>query len=99
MNEIKINTARLGTDAAQVISLINDMDNRIKNMKAHIDQLNGMWDGPAKQAFVQVFEDDRAAAEDVIKELKSLHGFETQAKEKYDKCEQQVAALVDAIKI
>lgn len=99
MNEIKINTTRLGTDAAQVLSLINNMERQLNNMKSNVDQLNGMWEGPAKQAFTQAFENDRSFAEAILKELKSLQGFETQAKDKYEKCEQQVSSLVDSIKI
>ena len=98
-NEIKVNTTRLGSDAEHVGRLITNMEKQLKNMKADIDQLNGMWEGPAKKTFVSAFENDRIAASEIIKELKSLQNFESQAKGKYEKCEHEVSSLVDSIHI
>lgn len=98
-NELKINTSRLGSDADQVRHHISNMEKQINAMKSGINQLNSMWEGPAKKAFVQAFEDDRVAAVEIIKELKSLNSFENQAKSKYEKCENQVSSLVDSIRI
>ena len=99
MNELKINTGRLGSDAGQVKTLKDKMEKELTSMKSEIDAMNSMWQGPAKQEFVKAFEDDRSAAAEVIRELKSLQGFETQAKDKYEKCEHQVSSLVDSIRI
>lgn len=98
-NEIKVNTNRLGSDADQVKNHISNMEKQLTSMEAGIKQLNSMWEGPAKKAFVQAFEDDRKAAMEIIKELKSLQTFEMQAKGKYEKCESQVSSLVDSIRI
>lgn len=98
-NEIKVSTTRLGNDAGQVDSLIRAMEKELINMKTSIDQMNQMWEGPAKKSFVQAFEDDRKASEDIIKELKSLQKFETQAKKKYEQCEKQIADIISSIRI
>lgn len=98
-NDIKINTTRLGSDADQIGNHISNMEKQINSMKSSIDQLMSTWEGSAKSAFYQAFEDDRVAAMEIIKELKSLHSLECQAKTKYENCESQVSSLVDSIKI
>lgn len=98
-NEIRVNTTRLGSDADNVARLIASMEKELSSMQHNIAAMNKMWKGPAKQAFQAAFENDRQAAVDVLRELKSLQTFETQAKKKYEKCEQQVASLVNSISV
>lgn len=98
-NEIKVSTTRLGNDANQVSSLIRSMEKEINSMKTSVNQMNQMWTGTAKEAFVKAFNDDMNAAAGVIKELKSLQSFETQAKTKYEQCESQITGIINSIRV
>lgn len=97
--EIRVTTNRLENDAEKLASLISSMETQLENMKASINQLNQMWEGNAKTAFMTAFEDDRRAAEGVLKELKSLQNYEAQAKTKYENCEKQIENLVNSIRV
>lgn len=99
INEIKVNTNRLNNDANQIASLIQRMEKELNNIKSSVSQMNSMWEGMSKKAFMQAFEDDRKAAEDVIKELKSLQKFEMEAKTKYEQCENQIAGIINSIRV
>lgn len=99
MNELKVSTNRLNSDANQISSLIKAMEKELSNMKTSVNQMNQMWEGMTKEAFVKAFHDDQTAAEDVIKELKALQSFEVEAKNKYEQCEKQITALINAIRI
>lgn len=98
-NEIRVNTNRLGTDADRVNALIKNMEKAINEMKNSVSQMNQMWEGEAKNAFVTAFNDDMNAAADVIEELKSLQTFEAQAKTEYEKSERQIMELVNSIRV
>lgn len=98
-NKFRINTNRLERDAGQIQNLIGKMQNSINNMQTSINQLNGMWEGASKNAFVRAFRDDMNVAIDVLKELKELNSFEICAKTDYENCERQIASLVSSIKI
>ncbi|MDO4555392.1 MAG: WXG100 family type VII secretion target [Lachnospiraceae bacterium] len=98
-NEIKVSTNRLKSDADQVNSLIQKMEQTMTSMKSNITQLGTMWEGPTKKAFMAAFESDRQAADGVLKELKAMHSFEEQAKTQYERCENQVSSLVSGIRI
>ncbi len=97
-SEIRVDTGRLKRDADSVGNLIRTMERQITDIQSEISQMNSMWIGPAKTAFQKAVSDDIRSAREVLAELKSLQSFESQAREKYDQCEQQVSALVDALK-
>lgn len=99
MNEIKVSTIRLGNDAAQINSLIQTMERELNNMKTSVQQMNAMWEGVTKKAFETAFQDDMRAADGVLKELKNLHNYEVQAKNKYEQCENQIEEIIQTIRI
>ena len=97
-SEIRVDTGQLKRDADSVGNLIRTMERQITDIQAEISQMNTMWTGTAKNSFVKAVADDIKAAREVLAELKSLQSFESQARTKYDQCEQEVSALVDALK-
>jgi WXG100 family type VII secretion target len=99
MNELKVSTTRLNSDADQIYSLIQSMEKELKNMKNSVNQMNQMWEGVTKKAFVTAFESDQQAAADVIKELKSFQKYEVEAKNKYEQCEKQITELLKEIRV
>lgn len=99
VNYIKVSTNRLNVDAQQIESLIGSMKKEMGNMKNSVKQLNSMWEGVSKKAFVQAFNDDMTALASVIDSLSAIRNFETETKNKYENCEKQVAQLVDSIRV
>lgn len=92
--KFQISTSRLGKDANQIQNLLTSMDRSITNMQTSVGQMNRMWEGLSKQAFVTAFSDDMRAVQDVLKELKFLNGYEIEAKNDYENCERQVSDLI-----
>ena len=96
---IKTNTARLGQDAETVSGMLQSIRRELNAMKESVAQLDGMWDGPGSEAFKSVFRDDMNAMETVLKNLDSLHAYETNAKAKYEECERKAGGIVAGIRV
>lgn len=99
INEIKVNTGRLKTDADQVGECIKAMEKQLENLAATIADLNKMWEGPTKMVFTSVVENDRKAALAVVKELKSVHDYEMMAKNRYNECEKKIEDIIASIRV
>ena len=97
--KIKINTVSLKSDASSIGSSIQKINKSLINLKNDFTKLDAMWDGPASEAFKTAYNNDIAALNKVIENLKKLNGFETNAREKYDSCEQKVQSIVSSIKV
>ena len=97
-DKIKINTTRLNTDATEIAARIASLKKEMAAMKDSVNQMNNMWTGQAKNAFVKAFNDDMNALNTMIGNIESIHRFETNAKTKYENCERQVEQLVNSIK-
>lgn len=98
-SKIIIHTGRLGTDAEKVGRCIRNMSDEMEKMKSSVAQMDRMWDGPGSEAFKQAFETDRRMFEEIIKNLRGIHDYETNAKSEYEKCENDVSALVAEIRV
>lgn len=98
-NKIKINTIRLNSDANEIASRITSLTQEMNALKQSVNQMNSMWTGEAKNAFVAAFNNDMKALETMIKDIESIHTYETNAKTKYENCERQVEQLVNSIRV
>lgn len=96
---IKVNTSRLKDDVAEIKGYLKSIETGIADLKGHNAALDAMWDGPSSEAFKTAFAEDIAALEQIVKSITSLNEYEDNAREKYDKCEQKVADLVNQIKV
>lgn len=99
INEIKVNTGKLKSDAEQVGNCIKEMEKQLEKLAATIAELNKMWEGPTKTVFTAVVENDRKAALEVVKEVKSLYDYETMAKNKYNECEKKIEDIIASIRV
>lgn len=99
MDKIRINTNRLGTDAETVKSCIDKFAGEIENMKGSVTALERMWEGPSCKAFHKAFLDDMRAMETVIKNLRSIYSYDTNAKKEYETCERKVSSLIADIRV
>lgn len=99
IREIRVDPGRLGRDAGQVYGLIRAMEQDLAAMKTNVRQMRQMWEGESKETFMAVFEKDSSQAQAVIGELKSMYGFEDQAKEQYVQCENRVMEIVNSLRV
>lgn len=99
MSVIKVDTNRLNSDAGQIQNSIRRMEAVMSNLKSDIAQLDCMWDGPSSEAFKKVFNNDIAALSSLITNFQQIYNYETNAKHKYEKCENRVISLVGRIRV
>ena len=98
-DKIRINTNRLGTDAESIKRYIDNLANEVENMQNSVQALKKMWEGPSCQAFYKAFQDDMHAMETVIKNLKSIWTYDTNAKKEYENCERKVSSMIADIRV
>ncbi len=99
MTQLAIETRRLQND---IDSLTRDLDGMRKTgekMMAGINGLSSMWEGEAKNAFTEQFRSDYETLQSMAGIINDLIKSLEYAREQYDKCENNVASIVDAIRI
>lgn len=99
IDEIKVNTTRLRTDAEKVNKYISNIEASKKALQECLVKLDKMWDGEASEAFKKAMAKDILELEAMIENLKEIYKYETNAKNKYDTCEGRVAELIAQIKV
>lgn len=99
MNHIKINTDRLRTDIESVAGHLQGMKSELESMKQNVAQLDSMWDGPGSEAFKKAFWDDMRGMDTLLKNLQSMYSYETNARAKYESCENKVGDIVANIRV
>lgn len=98
-HKIRINTNRLNNDANDIYNRIQAMKKEMDTMKGDVQAMNSMWEGESKNAFVEAFDTDMTALATMINNIEAIYRFETNAKTKYENCEDKVAQLIADIKV
>lgn len=96
---IKVHTQKLSDDSMTISGYLKDLALQKENLQSSIQALNQMWSGDAYDAFVKSVNTDIAALQTVIDNLTQVYTYEQKAKDAYEKCENQVAKLIDEISI
>ena len=95
---IKINTNSLNTDACSIADSISAIEGAIQQLKNEYTALDSMWDGPTSEVFKAVYMDDIESLTENIQELRKLNRFESDARVKYDHCENRVGSIIASVK-
>lgn len=95
--EIEIETIALNRDIMELTSELEDAKKCISTMADDMRQLDGMWDGPANEAFMQQFALDEQYAQELCSMVQKLIECMEYAKKQYDLCENEVSSLVSSI--
>ena len=77
INEIKVNTTRLGNDAEKVKEYIDNIEKARKQIQTRASNINSMWDGQASEAFQKAIKSDLKELKEIIKNLKQVYDYET----------------------
>lgn len=97
ISKIKINTDSLSTDADSIGESIGIIEQSISKLEEDYNVLNTMWDGPASEMFRIAYQDDIETLKTIIQNLKKFNLFETNARDKYNNCENEVGSIVSAL--
>lgn len=96
---IEVETRSLGQDMDNIQNQIQAVRGKIGQLKNSMEVLSGMWEGPAKEAFMTRFYIDYEFMQDFLKEMDRYVQAMSYAQQEYDKCENEVAQIVEAIQI
>lgn len=96
---VEVNTDILQSDINQLNEHLNRIESQLSQMYGQVEELNTLWKGQANAAFSTQFRQDNETMKDVISELKKYSESLSQARVKYDKCEDSVQDMVNSIQI
>lgn len=96
---ISVNTSTLKGTVSDISAEIAGLKNDVNMLKITSAVLSGMWDGPAKNAFVSAVNDDIRLLEDLIKAIDKFTERTDTSRAEYDKCENAVAGIIAAIRV
>lgn len=96
---LEIETQRLQNDIDSLKGHLRAMRQTGDKMMASINALSAMWEGPAKNAFTAQFQSDYETLKSMEEVIDALIGNLEYAKEQYDKCENNVASIINAIRV
>ena len=99
ISKVEIDTKRLQKDIDILNSNLSRMRKTGSNMMHSINALNAMWEGETKNAFLTQFKSDYETLESMEKVIEELIDDLEYAKNKYNSCENQVASIINSIRI
>lgn len=96
---LEIETRRMQNDIDSLKGHLKAMRQTSEKMMANINALSAMWEGPAKSAFTAQFQSDYATLRSMADVIDTLIGNLEYAREQYDKCENNIASIINAIRV
>lgn len=98
MADFKVSTGRLKSDADSIEGYVKQIKNLLNELTAYAGELSSMWKGPASEAFNKAVHDDLEALSTMASNLDKVHWYGNTAKEKYERCETQVADVISGMR-
>lgn len=98
-NIIEVNMAALKSDVSTIEDEIQKINTAAERLLQVLHELEGMWDGNAKQAFSAAVNSDIAQLKELVRAVKDFTGKTGEAREEYDKCENAVSQIVTSIRV
>lgn len=96
---IEVNTSTLKTDVSEIEDELRAILQCAEKLSATLGQLEGMWDGNAKQAFSLAVKEDLNMLKELVKAIQDLTNKTGIAREEYDRCENAVAQIIASIRV
>ncbi len=97
--EIAVNSNTLKNEVDTMTKSLQNLRTKIDESFAAVKELDNMWDGPASIAFLMDFVNDRQTLLDACDNIDNLIGSMSFARDEYEKCEADVKAITDNLKI
>ena len=96
---IEVNTAALNSDVQRIQSEIASLRSDSQRIQSTTAALNSMWDGDAKNAFVQAVQSDIEYLNQLIQAVDKFTGLTDDSRVEYERCENAVSGIVAAIRV
>ena len=97
--EIAVNSNTLKNEVETMRKELQQMRTRIDESFSAVVEMNNMWEGPAKMAFLMEFAADQQELVDICDNLDALINSMDLSRSTYEKCEADVKAITDSIRI
>lgn len=96
---IDVSMRKLDKDADNMKTKLNDLDSEVRRMEESIEEMSSMWQGPAHNAFVEQFNQDKQAFMDLSSAISDFITKVKDAADRYDKCEDDCKSAVASIRV
>nr|WP_317360761.1 WXG100 family type VII secretion target [uncultured Blautia sp.] len=96
---IEVETRSLGQDRDNIQNQAEAVRGKLSQLLSSMENLSGMWEGPAKEVFMEQFYTDYEFMQEFLTEMDKYVQAMSYAQQEYDKCENDVAQIVGAIQI
>lgn len=99
IQEIAVNTNDLQRDINAMKNALDQVKKRTDSMFQEVNALNGMWEGPAHEAFARQFAADYQIMQELQKEVEKLIECMQYADKEYLSCESSITTIINSIRI
>lgn len=99
INRIEINTNALQRDTAEIEDYLNKIQTDKNELVSSMQELNGMWEGSAHDAFINQFNIDMQRIDELTKDIEAYLSTLRNAVGVYNRCEDEIENMVRAINI
>lgn len=99
ITEIEIDTGLLARDTVSMDNKISRIEREMEEMFTAVRELDAMWDGPANETFVRMFQQDYETMRSFCRALHTLADCMSQARRTYENRENEAGGVVSAIRI
>ena len=96
---IEVNTNILRSDLSAIEEEIHSINSLADRLVQTLRDLEGMWDGNAKQAFSAAVNDDIVRLRELSKAIGRFTEKVSEARREYDTCENEVSQIVASIRV
>ncbi|MBR3172029.1 MAG: WXG100 family type VII secretion target [Lachnospiraceae bacterium] len=90
---------RFRNDITEFRNSLTDFSNAYQRANGSVQSLNGMWEGPAKNALLAMFAQDDALVNEMIGNLNKICEAYEEAHKAYTQCEISVADLIASMNV
>ena len=96
---IEISTQRLNVDIRQMSGELDQLQGAVTRVYNSLEELNGMWEGPANRSFYAQTQIDRMVCEDLLSDLHELVECLEYAKDEYQECREAVNSKIRSMRL
>lgn len=97
--KFEVETGQVSMTVTKLQQALDNVSRKREKMFQAIEALNGMWVGPAHDAYLARCTLDNAEVLSVVAEIQEVINAVSTARQSYDSCEQQAVDMIASIRI
>lgn len=94
----RVDTGLLNSDVNEIRNYINTVRNNVSEMFSSVQQLSGMWTGPANKAFTDKLAEEKQEIDDFLSVIEGYVNRLENAAGKYSSCESRARELAASVR-